>query len=102
MYCLDGAQLLVCCAVLEDKIWTLVLAACWGAYGIRLDLGAYFAITPSLESVSARELISRFNGSPVRPGFSYVSNQNAEYLTVDQLRDLIKRHIDPTFDCNFQ
>ena len=25
-----------------DDPWTLVLAACWGAYGIRLDLGAYY------------------------------------------------------------
>jgi hypothetical protein len=34
-------------------------------------------------------------GSPVAPGFSYDSGSNTDFLGVEQLRALIRRHVDP-------
>jgi len=35
--------------------------------------------------------------SQVANGFRYSSGTNTDWLTVDQIRDLIRRHVDPTF-----
>ena len=34
----------------------------------------------------------------VEPGFEYNSGQNTEWETVDSLRNLIKEHVDPSFE----
>jgi UDP-N-acetylglucosamine 4,6-dehydratase/5-epimerase len=46
-----------------------------------------------------REHYCERNGcQPVEPGFAYNSGANPDFLTVDQLRDLIRQHIDPAFE----
>jgi FlaA1/EpsC-like NDP-sugar epimerase len=60
-----------------------------------LDLGRYYAILPSHRPLRDRRLTTRMGGSPVAPGFSYDSGSNAEFLGVEQLRALIRRHVDP-------
>ena len=62
-----------------------------------IDLGAYYAILPSDGSVHCRYEDS---GLPVRrvdPGFAYNSGTNPDFLTVAQIRDLIRQHVDPSF-----
>jgi hypothetical protein len=44
------------------------------------------------------DFIKEFNAKPVVLGFSYNSGNNAEWETIDSLRELIKEHIDPTFE----
>ena len=36
-------------------------------------------------------------GTPVAPGFAYNSGDNDDFLTVAQLRDLIKQHVVPHY-----
>ena len=58
-----------------------------------LDLGRYYAILPSgNERLRARYLESG-QASLVPEGFSYNSRDNGEFLSVQQLRDLIARHV---------
>ena len=62
-----------------------------------IDLGKYFAILPSDGSV--HNLYEEV-GLPVRPveaGFAYNSGTNPDFLSVEQLRDLIRQHVDPSF-----
>jgi UDP-N-acetylglucosamine 4,6-dehydratase (inverting) len=62
-----------------------------------VDLGPYYAILPSGD-VSYRERYVEATGAvPVPPGFTYSSGTNERFLTVDELRELIREHVDPTF-----
>lgn len=63
-----------------------------------LDLGQYYAILPSLKSNSLSGYAERNGGTIVPSKFSYNSGANDTFLTVDQIRDLIRQHIDANFD----
>ncbi len=55
------------------------------------DLGCYYAILPSGSSYySAAEYCEANDARMVAPGFSYNSETNEHFLSVDELRDLIK------------
>ena len=62
-----------------------------------IDLGSYFAILPSDGSVHSRYEDLGLAVNPVKAGFSYNSGANSDFLGVDDLRFLIKQHIDPAF-----
>lgn len=62
-----------------------------------VDLGAYFAILPVSASYSLRHYCEGNGAKPVQPGFAYNSGSNKDFLTVDQLRQLIRQHVDPDF-----
>lgn len=59
-----------------------------------VDRGSYYVILPHSENYSAEEYCEEFNASPVRRGFSYNSGSNPDFLTVEQLRELINRYIE--------
>lgn len=61
-----------------------------------IDFGRYFAILPSFANRS--RYLDHFGGQPVPPGFCYNSGQNSEWLEVDELRRLIRLHVDPAFE----
>lgn len=62
-----------------------------------VDLGRYFAILPSSDQKLRSEYLAQQGVTAVRPGFSYDSGSNAEFLSVEQLRELICRHVDSAF-----
>lgn len=68
---------------------------------VTIDAGKYYVITPSLFNVSREEVLARYSahhrGQLVPDGFCYSSGANTEWLTVDQLRDLIRRNVDAGF-----
>lgn len=56
-----------------------------------VDLGRYFAIIGSAEE---KEFYCRqYGAKPVADGFAYDSGSNPEFLTVDEIRALIERHV---------
>ncbi|MFI5219120.1 MAG: UDP-N-acetylglucosamine 4,6-dehydratase (inverting) [Bacteroidia bacterium] len=61
------------------------------------DLGKYYAILPQTTEWNIKEYIKHFNASPVPAGFQYNSGKNSEWVSVEQLRELIKENIDPQF-----
>lgn len=62
-----------------------------------VDLGHYYAILPIQGIYSIEEYCKKMKAKPVEPGFSYNSGQNEKFLTVKELQNLIKLHIDPQF-----
>lgn len=62
-----------------------------------VDLGHYYAILPSAGFFSMDDYMERTGGKPVPQGFAYNSGTNEEFLTVDELRTLIREHVDGSF-----
>jgi len=61
------------------------------------DLGKYYTILPSVTNWILNDFIKKFNAKIVPEGFKYNSETNTEWDTVDGLRKLIIKHIDPNF-----
>jgi UDP-N-acetylglucosamine 4,6-dehydratase len=62
-----------------------------------IDLGAYYAILPSDGRLLERYRSEGHRFSGVEAGFSYNSSTNPEFLSVEQLRELIRKHVDLGF-----
>ena len=62
------------------------------------DLGKYYVIIPQTPKWDVNEFAANFNAKLVPEGFSYDSGTNDEWETVESLRELIKEHVDPTFE----
>jgi UDP-N-acetylglucosamine 4,6-dehydratase (inverting) len=62
------------------------------------DLGKYYAILPQLHNWKLDDFIQNFNAKKVKPGFNYNSGENTEWLTVDDIRMLITKHVDASFE----
>ena len=62
------------------------------------DLGKYFTILPATHKWKLEEFIDKFNAKKVASGFQYNSGENEDWETVEDLRALIKKHVDPTFE----
>lgn len=63
-----------------------------------LDLGPYFAILASSDAALRDRYLAKPGVGEVEQGFSYNSGTNSEFLSVAQLRGLIRRHVDAGFD----
>ena len=62
-----------------------------------LDIGDYYAILGSGSQYQREQYLQRKNAKEVENNFAYDSGTNEDFLSVDQIRALIKRHIDPEF-----
>lgn len=63
-----------------------------------VDLGRYYAILPSTGSLNAHAYCRVMGGELVNPGFSYHSGNNVSFLSVEELRELIRKNIPSTID----
>ncbi len=62
-----------------------------------IETDKYYVITPSTPIWSTDEYMEAFNGRQVEMGFKYNSGTNTDWLTVDQLRDQVRQHVDADF-----
>lgn len=62
-----------------------------------IDLGEYYAILPSDGRVQQLYQEAGISSIPVPSCFAYNSGSNPEFLSVEQLRVLIREHVDPAF-----
>lgn len=62
-----------------------------------IDLGKYYAILPQQTIFNVEEYKEHFKAKTVSQGFSYNSSTNDQWETIDSLRTLVKRHVDPNF-----
>ena len=62
------------------------------------DLGKYYVIVPATYERNLENFLKEFNAKKVAKGFSYNSGENKEWETVESLRNLIKEHVDSTFE----
>ena len=63
-----------------------------------VDLGKYYAILPQITKWSKEDFLINFNAKNVPIGFRYNSGTNDEWLSVDDIRNLIKLHVDQDFN----
>ena len=61
------------------------------------DLGKYYVILPQVPNWKLNEYVSNFNAKLVKQGFSYSSDKNTQWETVETLRKLIIEHVDSNF-----
>ena len=62
-----------------------------------VDLGPYYAILPSGDTHMQERYLAATGAGRVAPGFTYNSGSNDRFLDVEDLRRLIREHVDPTF-----
>jgi UDP-N-acetylglucosamine 4,6-dehydratase (inverting) len=59
-----------------------------------VDTGNYYAILPTAGRYSLDDYCKLMNARPVRPGFRYSSDVNSKFLTAEEIRSLIRIHVD--------
>ncbi|QJW91085.1 UDP-N-acetylglucosamine 4,6-dehydratase (inverting) [Spirosoma taeanense] len=62
-----------------------------------IETDKYYVITPATPIWSMDDYIRAFNGRLVEMGFKYNSGTNTDWLNVEQLREQIREHVDPSF-----
>ncbi|UOF02258.1 UDP-N-acetylglucosamine 4,6-dehydratase (inverting) [Bdellovibrio reynosensis] len=62
------------------------------------DCGKYYVIVPAAPIWNEEEWAKAFAAKKVPMGFRYNSGENADWITVEELRRLIKIHVDPKFE----
>lgn len=63
-----------------------------------IDLGKYYAILPSVSfTYSEEQYLAHHKAKKVPFGFKYNSGTNTEWETVESLRELVVKHVDPNF-----
>lgn len=62
-----------------------------------VEFDDYFVILPSMRFWCPNEFMARNGGQRCPQGFSYNSGTNTKWLTVENLRGLIREHVDPNF-----
>jgi len=63
-----------------------------------IEFDKYFVITPSTEQWDVDEYAETNGGTRCKLGFRYNSGTNTEWLSVDQIQQLIREHCDPAFE----
>ena len=62
-----------------------------------IEFDKYFAILPSASGIEMQQFLDHFKARRVPMGFKYNSGKNDQWLTVEELREQIKKHVDPSF-----
>ncbi len=61
------------------------------------DCGKYYVINPAVPTWNETEWIKTFGAKKVQQGFKYNSGENADWITPEEIRGLIVKHVDPNF-----
>lgn len=61
------------------------------------DLGKYYVIVPTTHRWKEEDFVKHFSAVKVPDGFRYNSGENETWETIEDLRRLIKEHVDPDF-----
>ena len=65
-----------------------------------IETAKYYVITPNSQENSQNfsdKYLTHYSAKAVEHGFRYSSGANKIWLTVNEIRDLIKKHVDPDF-----
>ncbi|MDR9367372.1 MAG: polysaccharide biosynthesis protein, partial [Balneolaceae bacterium] len=61
------------------------------------DLGKYYTILPSQHMWDLDDYLNHFNAEKVELGFRYNSGENDDWVSVEDIRELIRENLDPNF-----
>ena len=76
---------------LHEEMITVTDALC------TVEFDRYFVILPSIPLWDIDRFSTTFKGKLCSDGFCYNSGTNSEWLSVEEIRELIKTHVDPAF-----
>ena len=62
------------------------------------DIGKYFVILPQKTTYEREKFIKYFNAKLVDENFSYNSGENLEWESIESLKFLVKKFVDPNFE----
>lgn len=62
-----------------------------------VDVGTYYAILPETFRYTKQEYMNKTGAKSVPDDFVYNSGTNEKWLNVEEIRTLIKQHVDPNF-----
>lgn len=62
-----------------------------------LDCGEYFVILPPIPESEIEQYKQHYKAHFVPKGFKYNSGTNTQWLSIEDIRQLIKKHVDPNF-----
>lgn len=79
-----------------EKIHEEMITASDSFYTV--DLGGYYAILPPAGLFTVDEYVAQTGARRVAEGFSYSSGGNDTFLGVDELRELVRRHVESVTD----
>jgi UDP-N-acetylglucosamine 4,6-dehydratase (inverting) len=57
------------------------------------DLGSYYVILPQMPKWKLNDFINEFKAVKVKEGFTYNSGENTDWLSVEQIKDLISKNV---------
>ena len=60
-----------------------------------IDIGKYYVVLPIGSDVD--KYLEHYGGKRVEPGFTYSSNNNDEWVGVEEMRELIRTYVDLEF-----
>ena len=60
-----------------------------------IDIGKYYAILPA--GCNMERYLEFYKGTKVPMGFKYNSGQNDQWVSVEEMRELIPKYVDPNF-----
>ena len=67
-----------------------------------IEAEKYFVIVPNSAETSfaqtMQKYLNHYSAKPVNPGFCYSSGANDVWLSAEEIRALIKKHVDPAFE----
>ena len=58
-----------------------------------LDIGDYYLILPNLDKNRTEIYVDHFKGSFVEPGFTYNSKTNPDFLSIDDIKELVNSYL---------
>jgi UDP-N-acetylglucosamine 4,6-dehydratase/5-epimerase len=64
------------------------------------DVDSYYTILPQLPTWKMADFMDKFKPVKINNGFSYNSGTNDKWLSVEEIRTLIKQCVDPQFSIN--
>jgi UDP-N-acetylglucosamine 4,6-dehydratase (inverting) len=62
-----------------------------------IEFENYFVLLPSMSLWNINEFMGTFRGFRCKEDFSYNSGSNTDWLNVEQIRELVRFHVDPAF-----
>ena len=62
------------------------------------DVGKYYVILPVSSDWELKDFVKHFKAVKVPEGFNYNSGSNEQWLSVEDIRSLIREHVDPAFE----
>ncbi len=63
-----------------------------------VEFNNHYVILPSTPMWNVNDYIDKNDGKKVELGFKYNSGTNPEFLNIEQIRDEIRTHVDPSFN----